>query len=294
MKCEGEALVWSRDPRLELAGRLPLAPDPTWVLVWGRGYIPMALSADGMLLAVENSDASVTVYDVASVDMVAGPLRDLVAEGEEQFGVGLTFGTRGEQVLLAMSNLFPPRRVAVWSIAGSASELVALAETAPGANGLGFTPAGDLVLGGTDGSVRIVDPMSPATSGDPLLSLPDRVWSVSFSANGATMAVGTSTFNFNPPEEVVLVDRHSGSELGTLGRGFVPRLSPDGLRLVTSDAGLSGSGAVRIWNLDPAFWRTQACAAAGRNLTRAEWAEFLPGRAYEVTCPEWPSGAAVE
>jgi hypothetical protein len=45
-----------------------------------------------------------------------------------------------------------------------------------------------------------------------------------------------------------------------------------------------------LWDLEPAHWEQTACRLAGRNLTRAEWAQYLPGRAYEVTCPQWPSG----
>jgi hypothetical protein len=34
-----------------------------------------------------------------------------------------------------------------------------------------------------------------------------------------------------------------------------------------------------------------ACHLAGRNLTRAEWNQYLPGQPYQTTCPQWPAGA---
>jgi WD40 repeat protein len=34
-----------------------------------------------------------------------------------------------------------------------------------------------------------------------------------------------------------------------------------------------------------AAWSRQACALAGRNLTRREWAHYVPGHAYERICP---------
>ena len=41
------------------------------------------------------------------------------------------------------------------------------------------------------------------------------------------------------------------------------------------------------WDLNPDHWRTTACAVAGRNLTSAEWAQYLPsGEPYSATCPE--------
>jgi hypothetical protein len=60
-------------------------------------------------------------------------------------------------------------------------------------------------------------------------------------------------------------------------------LSADGRTLVTS-----GSGGMVIWDTDPRSWARRACAAAGRNLTRAEWERFLPDTGYRRTCP--PSG----
>jgi WD40 repeat protein len=48
---------------------------------------------------------------------------------------------------------------------------------------------------------------------------------------------------------------------------------------------------IRQWNFDVTTWPTIACRRAGRNLTKAEWAQYLPaGEPYHVTCPEYPSG----
>jgi hypothetical protein len=46
-----------------------------------------------------------------------------------------------------------------------------------------------------------------------------------------------------------------------------------------------------LWNGNPASWIRTACAIAGRNLTRAEWQQYLPDRPYRKTCPRWPAGA---
>jgi hypothetical protein len=47
----------------------------------------------------------------------------------------------------------------------------------------------------------------------------------------------------------------------------------------------SPDGSVLLWDVNPSSWRARACAVAGRTLTRAEWDEFLPGRAYQPGCP---------
>jgi DNA-binding SARP family transcriptional activator/WD40 repeat protein len=45
-----------------------------------------------------------------------------------------------------------------------------------------------------------------------------------------------------------------------------------------------------VWDTDPADWQTIACQIAGRNLTQAEWHQYLPSRPYQITCPGWPAG----
>jgi hypothetical protein len=49
----------------------------------------------------------------------------------------------------------------------------------------------------------------------------------------------------------------------------------------------SSEGLV-IWDTDARSWVRRACAAAGRNLTRAEWERFLPDTSYRKTCSQWP------
>jgi WD40 repeat protein len=63
---------------------------------------------------------------------------------------------------------------------------------------------------------------------------------------------------------------------------FVPRF--------TSDGHLTGNGLFNVptrWDVEPASWREAACHAAGRNLTREEWVEYLGSEPYRGTCTEW-------
>ena len=50
------------------------------------------------------------------------------------------------------------------------------------------------------------------------------------------------------------------------------------------------TGEVFEWDPRPDAWEAYACKVAGRNLTKAEWAELFPDQAYRVTCPEFPAG----
>jgi WD40 repeat protein len=63
---------------------------------------------------------------------------------------------------------------------------------------------------------------------------------------------------------------------------------PGGSRLVSGTS--TQTGVNMIWDLDPAHWASIACSIAGSNLTQAEWKEYLPGRPYELTCPQWQAG----
>jgi WD40 repeat protein len=47
---------------------------------------------------------------------------------------------------------------------------------------------------------------------------------------------------------------------------------------------LGGDQGGRRYPLDPDAWSARACAVAGRELTEAEWARYLPGRPWEPTC----------
>jgi hypothetical protein len=44
-----------------------------------------------------------------------------------------------------------------------------------------------------------------------------------------------------------------------------------------------------LWNTSAEAWTNHACRVAGRNLTQAEWDQYMPsGDAYHNICPEFP------
>ena len=58
------------------------------------------------------------------------------------------------------------------------------------------------------------------------------------------------------------------------------QFTPDGTHLIAA----YDTGRAYRWDVRPATWKRQACALAGRQLTRAEWSELLPRQHYEPTC----------
>jgi hypothetical protein len=64
---------------------------------------------------------------------------------------------------------------------------------------------------------------------------------------------------------------------------WTPNPNADGAQLASGS--IDGSGDAVVWDLQPQHWEALACQIAGRNLTAAEWKQYLPGRAYDLTCP---------
>lgn len=90
-------------------------------------------------------------------------------------------------------------------------------------------------------------------------------------------------------DAIGLFDGTTGARQATIALPAMPPEAqltylPDSSGLLV--AGVDGS----TWTVDTrqSSWVNRACAIAGRNLTREEWQEYYPDRAYEATCPQWP------
>jgi hypothetical protein len=108
-----------------------------------------------------------------------------------------------------------------------------------------------------------------------------------------------SAMNRNTSEEGVtsrvnIWDAATGQPIGAPitvngDAGYVEVDRAGGSRVLTSTTVPSGTDMVL--DLDPSDWQSVACSIAGRNLTQDEWKQYLPGRPYQRTCPQWPAGS---
>jgi WD40 repeat protein len=105
---------------------------------------------------------------------------------------------------------------------------------------------------------------------------------VGFSPDGGMLAATTG-------DRILLWDAGTRQALGQplAGRaGEQLAFSPDGKVLASA-----GTGGITLWDTDVASWKALACSRASRNLSRAEWDQFI-GTAgpYQRTCPQFPDG----
>jgi hypothetical protein len=115
--------------------------------------------------------------------------------------------------------------------------------------------------------------------GAPIRGQGQRLLNARFTPDGRTLATSSADGT------VLLWDVASrkpiGSPLVVERDVFVAAaLSRDGAHLFALPTGMEG---VRI-ELSPRVWKRQACAISGRELSRQEWQDALPGREYRPVC----------
>jgi WD40 repeat protein len=152
---------------------------------------------------------------------------------------------------------------------------------------MAFSPDGRLLAVGGGSEVRVWDVATRRQLGKPFVntqSTDNTVSAVAFSADGQTLAVGT--FGGSAKLYMVATSQQIGEPLAASDKPGVAvtavAFGPRGRFLAVG----SNDGHVRIWDVSYLTdVTTSLCAAAGSALTRAEWAEYVGGLAYENVCP---------
>jgi DNA-binding SARP family transcriptional activator/WD40 repeat protein len=277
--------------------------------------LTMRWSADSRWLLTNGSDGVIRVWDARSGVVVAS--NDV---GEPLFE-RLQFSPDGQRVLFVNFN------GQLLTLARATLRALKVMDVGSGANAIAPIPRdGSVLVMRADGSfVRVQPDTSERLQEGPpgLLSTEDqlgvaspdgdRVMTISsdehvrlldldtlkylgtdsgsrFSA-GQAYAPDGSQFASIQAERIRLWDGRTGEyqaslPLPAVAADFSIAYRPDssGLLLTSTDG--------RSWTVDThiSTWVSRACAIAGRNLTRAEWAQFFPTRDYQVTCSQWPAG----
>jgi WD40 repeat protein len=154
---------------------------------------------------------------------------------------------------------------------------------------LAFSPDGRILASGSyDKSIILWDMVTHQPIGQPLTGHTDYINSVAFSPDGKTLASGSDDHT------VMLWDVASHQPLGMALKGQtdvinIVAFSPSDRTLASG----SSDGTIVLWDVDPQFWMISTCQRAGRNFSRAEWAQYLPSQPYpakqeEAACSQWP------
>jgi DNA-binding SARP family transcriptional activator/WD40 repeat protein len=220
------------------------------------GAIPV-FSPDGRWLAVE-SVVGVFAYPPDPVSLFAVPSGRLehVLSGPIGYPVGMSFSADSKTLAVGYTNFESSTggtgSAVEWDVATGTRRLSLALPYFPAT--VGFLAGSRLVTSEYASSVNIADLTTAVSRVD--------IWDAT---------------TLRPIGEPVLVT----GDAATLAA------DPSGQRLVSGSS--SPVGVPMLWDVDPDHWESTACRIAGRNLTRAEWNEYLPGRAYQVTCPQWPA-----
>jgi WD40 repeat protein len=235
-------------------------------------------SADGNQVYVVDRRGRLSTYDRAT-------LREVRPGIEVGDGV-TTLAARGEVVLaLRLDGSFLRVRPDTGEVLGEAPAGT-VTESEDGPNDL--SPDGSLLAtSDADYRMRLLDVETLEWIGTD--ARPD---TLSDAGGWVAFAPDGSQFAALQAHGIGLWDGHTGAYQGSLP---IPDLATGGsIRYLPTSRGLLVAARDgRTWTADTrtSRWPERACRIAGRNLTRAEWAEFFPTRTYHVTCPRWPSGA---
>lgn len=237
-----------------------------------------AASADGSY----NTDyARVAIWQTSTGKLLASPsgLTDQTRNAPTQLTLNpddaIAFSP--DRKLLAMS-LFNGRIVIFNSLTG---DVVRTWQSNAGATSLAFAPDGTLAIGTPGGTIQFRNPTTGKEIRSPLVAAATAVTSIAFDRTGhrfATAGFGDGTVKL----WFTATLRVQGTALNTdQGSTATATFDPDRNRLLAVD----DQGNTFAWPTSLAAWERQACAVAGRNLSRQEWSQLIVGQPYTTVCP---------
>jgi len=268
---------------LDVTSRRPLDPP----LVGHTGWInSVAFAPDGRTLTSASLDQSIILWDVVTHRPIGQPLTGHMAEVKS-----VAFSPDGKT--LASGSCAKPidkggcsqGEVRLWDAATRRQIGSPLAAHANLVYSVAFSPdSKTLASGSGDNNIILWNVATRQPLGSPLTGHKAAVWSLAFSPDGKTLASGSKDGT------VILWDVATLQPImppfkGHTNTVFSVAFSPDG-RTVASG---SKDTNIILWDVSLESWKSRACRIANRNLTQAEWNQFIgPDMPYQRSCPALP------
>jgi WD40 repeat protein len=248
----------------------------------GKTFVTsLAFSPDGRTLASGTTEptgkgtgkGTVVVWDPARGTRLA-TLRGLRGDV-----VGVAFSPDGRTLAVASDD------ITLWDVARR-TRLVTVLRGLGGGGGtpfyeggtaVAFSPNGQILAASSGREVVLWDVARRRRLGEPLTG----TGLVAFSPDGRTLATEEISPSPNEPPTIGLWDVARHTRLATLPGAGTMAFSPEGHTLAISDV---ETGTTALWSLDPTSWVRHLCDMVGRDLTTAEWREFLPEQKPRKVC----------
>lgn len=223
------------------------------------------LSPDGKTLASTNGDGIITLWNAETGERILKPFT-----ASPEHVIGMAFNPNGNTLAF-----HDGKRINLLDV--TAMKLIGRWEV-PYSDVITFSPNGNILTTSSSlgtptilWNIKTRKRITDTGSSYPIVFSPNSDTFVSRDYLGA----------------VTLWDSTSGKPIGQPIKGietiFSWAFSPDGKTLA-----VGVQSGILLMDVDPEKWVALSCERAGRNLTRAEWAQYFPNEDYRKTCKQWP------
>ncbi len=143
-----------------------------------------------------------------------------------------------------------------------------------------FNPDGTLAVGSWSGIVQLRNATTGAQIGHNVVVAQWAVDTIAFDPTGKLFATSVGPGGAAARIWSTSTLQQFGSDLSGGGLDQNMAFTPDGRYLLV----VSDDGTMTRWPVSLSSWEQHACAVAGRNFTREEWARYVGNRSYANVC----------
>jgi WD40 repeat protein len=235
----------------------------------------VAFSPDGKRIVSASSDKTLRLWDADTGQPIGAPMA-----GHQDLVWSVAFSHDGTQIVSGSSD----KTLRLWDAKTGQAIGAPLAESQGEVLTVAFSPDGMHVVSGSDDkTLRLWDAKTGKPVGAPWAGHEGEVLSVAFSPDGTRIVSGSFD------KTLRLWDAKTGQSIGAPLQGHQEMVSsvafnPNGTSVVSG----SYDKTLRLWTAPKAL-PAMLCSKLTRNMTRAQWAEWLsPDIAYQPQCLDLP------